>query len=93
MPETRCVDPTDTDLIRFLPDGTVSVSRHERPPLYEISKAHVDTWIHEFQSANAHLDAARVIRYFEASGFRDDFELYVQPTDDAIRPGPRWIPQ
>jgi len=86
MPETRCVDPTDTDLIRLHPDGTAEVSRHERAPLYEISPTHVDTWIHDFQSANADLDPDHVMRYFEASGFRDDFEVYVQPTDDEFQP-------
>ncbi len=83
-PHVKTVDPMQTDLIRFAPDGqaTEVVSGM---PLHHVTETYVGSYITADKAQAAAFDS-RVIRdYFLASSFRDNLIVYIVPTDDDFK--------
>ena len=69
-PHVKTVDPMQTDLIRFAPDGQVTTEVVPGVPLYHVTEAYVRAYIAAYKAQAAEFDS-RVIRdYFLASSFR-----------------------
>lgn len=85
-PHVKTVDPMQTDLIRFAPDGHVATDVVPGAPLYHVTEAYVRSYIAAYKAQAAEFDS-RVIRdYFLASSFRDELIVYLVPTDDDFKP-------
>ena len=84
-PHVKTVDPMQTDLIRFAPDGQVTTDVVPGVPLYHVTEAYVRAYIAAYKAQAAEFDS-RVIRdYFLASSFRDKLVVYLVPTDDDFK--------
>lgn len=88
-PEVKVVDPTETDIIRFVPNGPimeVCTEVSNGAPLYSLTEEYVISYLDAYKMCAADFDSIKVRDYFSASNFRDDLIVYLIPTGDDFVP-------
>lgn len=82
-PEVNFINPIETDLVRFDPDGGIKQKESIKLDfLYTMNESYVNGYLDNERKCGSGFDINLVAEYFLLSKFRDDLIVYLLPTND-----------
>lgn len=80
FPEVIAINPIEFDEIKI--NKNIEKNKVNKKRLYEVNDKYVNGYLDKFRKQAKNFDMAKVAKYFENSGFRDDLVMYLVMTDD-----------